>query len=103
MTCHTCSNQARKHGKDRKGHQRYRCESCNKTFIESYERPLDDMRIPFEKAIFALNCLVEGCSIRSTEIYTHVAPADLKEAHRRHHPRATMDKRRAQQIEWRPS
>jgi transposase-like protein len=70
MTCHNCQNAAQKHGKDRKGHQRYRCETCNKTFLESYDRPLDEMRIPIDKAVFALNCIVEGCSIRTTERLT---------------------------------
>jgi integrase/recombinase XerD len=41
--------------------------------------------------------------LNTTQLYTQVLPLDLKEAHRRAHPRGRMDKRQAQQIEWSPS
>src|SRR5207249_6342251 len=50
--------------------QRYRCLQCGKTFSDEQRKPLDEMRIPMEKAVFALNCLVEGCSVRSTKRLT---------------------------------
>lgn len=67
MKCQACGSETKKFGKDRKGHQRYQCLSCKKTFIEVYERPLGEMRLPVEKALSVLRLLVEGCSIRSAE------------------------------------
>ena len=72
MNCQACGSETKKHGKDRDGHQRYRCLSCKKTFIEAYDRPLGDMRLPIEKALSVMQHLVEGCSIRSTERITGV-------------------------------
>ncbi len=72
MTCHNCQKEARKHGKDRKGNQRYRCESCSKTFQEPREKPLEGMYLPLDKAENVLQLLLEGCSIRSTERITDV-------------------------------
>lgn len=72
MNCQNCNGRTKKFGKDRKGHQRYRCLSCNATFIEPYERPLGEMRLPWEKALSVIQHLVEGCSIRSTERITGV-------------------------------
>lgn len=60
----------RKHGKDRNGNQRFRCRACGKTTVETVDRPLGAMRIPMEKASFALRMLLEGMSIRSTERLT---------------------------------
>ena len=72
MKCQACGSETKKFGKDRNGHQRYRCLSCKKTFIEAYERPLGEMRLPMEKALSVLKLLVEGCSIRSAERITGV-------------------------------
>lgn len=75
MNCqneHCQSPLIKKHGKDRVGHQRFRCTVCGKTFIESYDRPLGDMRLPMDKALLVLKLLVEGNSIRSTERITGV-------------------------------
>lgn len=72
MTCPTCNAQTKKFGKDRNGLQRYRCLSCEKTFLEPHKRPLDDMRLPIDKAVSVIQHLVEGCSIRSTERITGV-------------------------------
>ena len=49
MTCHNCRTSCSKHGKDRKGNQRWRCRQCAHTFTESPESLLDDMRLPFDK------------------------------------------------------
>jgi len=70
MVCHNCQVEAKKHGKDRKGNQRFRCESCAKTFSDRPERPLGNMYLPLEKAVAVLKLLVEGCSIRSVERIT---------------------------------
>ncbi|HXA68094.1 MAG TPA: hypothetical protein VNV82_23230 [Bryobacteraceae bacterium] len=72
MTCHSCRTQCQKHGKDRKGHQRYKCQQCSKTFLEPREKPLDGMYLPMEKAETILKMLVEGISIRSIERLTNV-------------------------------
>jgi transposase-like protein/IS1 family transposase len=72
MTCHSCRIQCQKHGKDRKGHQRYKCQQCSKTFLEPREKPLDGMYLPMEKAETILKMLVEGVSIRSIERLTDV-------------------------------
>jgi len=72
MTCHNCRIECKRFGKDRKGNQRYRCNQCSKTFQEHQEKPLDDMRLPVEKAVLVLKLLVEGTSIRSVERITGV-------------------------------
>ena len=73
MVCYNCKTEARKHGKDRKGNQRYYCGSCSKSFVEPTEKPLDNMYLPIEKAVQCLNLLLEGCSLRSTERISGVA------------------------------
>ena len=79
MVCHNCQIEAKKHGKDRKGNQRYRCHTCSKTFIESIEKPLDGMYLPLDKAEQCLKLLVEGCSLRTVERITDVSlPTILK-------------------------
>lgn len=72
MTCHNCSAECKRFGKDRKGHQRHRCRQCGKTFTEPYERPLEEMRLPFDKALLCLQLLLEGNSVRSIERITQV-------------------------------
>lgn len=72
MTCHNCQIIAVKIGKDRKGNQRFRCNTCRKTFQDQQDKPLDNMRLPMEKALLCLRLLVEGNSIRSTERITGV-------------------------------
>lgn len=72
MTCHNCRTQCKKFGKDRKGLQRYRCRQCSKTYLEPYERPLDEMRLPLDKALMCLQLMLEGMSVRSTQRVTGV-------------------------------
>jgi transposase-like protein/IS1 family transposase len=66
MQCPTCQNEARKFGKDRLGNQRYQCLTCRKTFSDVAAKPLDEMRLPLDKALFVLKLLTEGMSIRAT-------------------------------------
>lgn len=51
--------------------QRYRCVSCNATFSDAKPASaLGTMRISIDVAVRVLQCLLEGCSIRSTERLT---------------------------------
>src|SRR4051794_24671221 len=72
MTCHNCKSICKKSGKHRNGLQRFRCNQCKRTFTEEHQKPLEDMRLPMEKAMLCLKLLVEGNSIRSTERITGV-------------------------------
>jgi len=73
MNCPTCkSDKTKKFGKDRHGAQRYRCTACDKTFQEPKIKKLDDMRLTEGKALRVLACLIEGCSVRTTERLTGV-------------------------------
>jgi IS1 family transposase/transposase-like protein len=75
MTCvkcqHTTVKKFGRYGRQRV--QRYRCLSCKTTFSDPKpESPLGDMRIDTEDGLKALHCLLEGCSIRSTERLTEI-------------------------------
>ena len=70
MTCTKCQHETCKRfgyfGKRRI--QRWRCNSCQTTFAEPQpQSPLGAMRTSADAAERALHCLLEGCSIRSTE------------------------------------
>jgi transposase-like protein/IS1 family transposase len=73
MTCIRCQHQTCKRfgyfGKRRI--QRWRRNSCSATFGEPQPKsPLGTMRTSTDAAAKALHCLLEGCSIRSTERLT---------------------------------
>jgi len=55
----------KKHGRDRRGNQQYRCTVCGKTWTEADPKPLGDMRIPMDRAVMCLRMLLEGNSVRS--------------------------------------
>ncbi|QDU31791.1 IS1 transposase [Anatilimnocola aggregata] len=61
-----------KHGKDRKGNQRWKCCRCNVTVVREMERPLGNMRLEMDKAVAVLKMLLEGMSIRACERITGV-------------------------------
>lgn len=67
MTCETCNLACQRFGKHRNGLRRFRCSGCKKTYTEAHKRVLDTMYISQEKAVLALQLLLEGNSIRSTE------------------------------------
>lgn len=73
MQCPTCQSEARRFGRDRYGNQRYQCQVCRKTFSDRPDRPLDEMRLPLDKALFCLQLLTEGNSIRATTRISGVA------------------------------
>jgi IS1 family transposase/transposase-like protein len=51
--------------------QRYRCLTCGATLSDPKpQSPLGTMRVDIDTAVKALQCLLEGCSIRSTERLT---------------------------------
>ena len=68
MTCPCCLEIAKKFGKDRKGNQRYRCCSCGKMFTDQKPKLIGEMRIDIERAEMCLRMLLEGNSVRSTEL-----------------------------------
>ena len=73
MTCLRCQRQTCKRfgyfGKHRI--QRWRCNSCKSTFCEPHTKLTRDMMLSKPDAVIrAIQCLVEGCSIRSTERLT---------------------------------
>jgi transposase-like protein/IS1 family transposase len=73
MTCTKCQHQTcNKFGYFGKRRvQRWRCASCNSTFCEPHAKlTRDTFTSKPEAAEGALHCLLEGCSIRSTERLT---------------------------------
>jgi transposase-like protein len=61
---------AQRFGKHRNGLRRFGCPICKKTFTEAHQRTLGTMYIPEDQAVLALQLLLEGNSIRSTERIT---------------------------------
>jgi transposase-like protein len=72
MTCHACSAERKRSGRHRNGLQRFKCHQCKRTFTETHQRPLDEMRLPMAKAEMILKMLCEGVSVRSIERLTEV-------------------------------
>ena len=72
MTCHNCRSQCKRFGKHRNGLQRFCCNQCHKTYTEDHERPLDEMRLPLDRAENVLRLLLEGMSVRSVERITGI-------------------------------
>lgn len=70
MTCETCNIECRRFGKHRNGLQRFRCTQCGRTYTESHERLFGAMTVPEDKALLAIQLLIEGTSIRSAERIT---------------------------------
>jgi IS1 family transposase len=59
-------------GKNRNGTQRFRCQWCRRTFSAARVRLFGAMTVDEGKALLALQLLVEGNSIRSTERITGI-------------------------------
>lgn len=77
MQCPTCQNEARKFGRDRHGNQRFQCLTCARTWTDIPALPLDEMRIPLDKALDVLGLLTEGMSIRASSRRTGVAKGTI--------------------------
>jgi len=67
MTCEDCGIECQRFGKHRNGLRRFRCPKCKRTYTEPHARTLDSMYISWDKALLAVQLLLEGNSIRSTE------------------------------------
>jgi transposase-like protein/IS1 family transposase len=67
MTCADCKVECQRFGKHRNGLRRFRCPNCKRTFTEPHTRTLGEMYISWDKALLAVQLLIEGNSIRSTE------------------------------------
>lgn len=70
MTCEACKLVCHRIGKHRNGLLRFRCPQCKRTYTEPHTRTLDSMYIAQEKAALALQLLIEGNSLRSTQRIT---------------------------------
>ncbi len=70
MNCQACNVECRKFGKHRNGLQRFRCPLCGKTYTEEHERLFAPMTVPEDKALLAIQLLIEGTSVRTVERIT---------------------------------
>jgi transposase-like protein/IS1 family transposase len=70
MTCGACNVHCQRFGKHRNGLRRFRCPQCKRTYTENHQRTLGTMYISEDRAVLALQLLLEGNSIRSTERIT---------------------------------
>jgi transposase-like protein/IS1 family transposase len=70
MSCPTCGTECQRFGTHRNGLRRFRCAACRKTYTESHAKLLGNMTVPMDKALLALQLLIEGTSVRSTERIT---------------------------------
>ena len=70
MNCQECNIGCKKFGKHRNGLQRFRCPQCGKTYTEDHARLFAPMIVPEDKALLAIQLLIEGTSIRSVERIT---------------------------------
>ena len=70
MTCGVCRVGCQRFGKHRNGSRRFRCPQCKRTYTEPHQRILDSTYIPADRIVLALQLLLEGNSIRSTERIT---------------------------------
>lgn len=70
MICEVCNFTCQRFGTHRNGLRRFRCLNCKKTYTESHERTLGTMYVSADRAALAVQLLIEGNSIRSTERIT---------------------------------
>jgi transposase-like protein/IS1 family transposase len=70
LACEACNVDCQRFGKHRNGLRRFRCPNCKRTYTEAHERTLGTMYVPADRAALAVQLLIEGNSIRSTERIT---------------------------------
>ena len=58
--------------------QRYRCNSCGKTFSDIPYRPLGRLKTPLKKSTRIINLLVEGMGVRATARITKTHPNTIQ-------------------------
>jgi transposase-like protein/IS1 family transposase len=71
-SCESCGHKCQRFGKHRNGLQRFRCAPCKRTYTQASERMFGSMTVAEDKALLALQLLLEGNSIRSTERITGI-------------------------------
>jgi len=67
MTCESCEVTCQLFGFHRNGLRRFRCPKCRKTFTEAHKSALEGSYLPQERIVLAMQLLIEGNSLRSTE------------------------------------
>src|SRR3954468_20066626 len=67
MLCPNCGRPCRRFGKNRSGSQRYRCDSCRRTYTDPATLDTDRRYLSGEKTVMVLRMILEGNSVRSTE------------------------------------
>ncbi len=72
MTCQECGADCQRFGRHRNNLRRFRCPKCHKTYTEGHQRTLGTMYVSQDRAVMALQLLLEGNSIRSTERITRM-------------------------------
>jgi transposase-like protein/IS1 family transposase len=72
MECPICHGQTRRFGRNRNGSQRYRCDTCRRTFTPADPLIADGRRVDAARMNLAIRMLLEGNSIRSTERLTGI-------------------------------
>ena len=66
MTCHSCRIDCQRFGKHRNGLQRFRCNSCGKTYTEPHEHETSAQgKLSTDTGLLAIRLICEGSSIRS--------------------------------------
>src|ERR1022692_4190656 len=65
MNCKECSTKCRKFGKHRNGLQRFHCLQCGRTYTEDHARLFGAMIVPEDKALLAIQLLIEATTIPS--------------------------------------
>jgi transposase-like protein/IS1 family transposase len=70
MNCQACNIKCRKYGKHPNGLQRFKCPVCRKNYTEDHTRLFGSMIVAEDKALLAIQLLLEGTSIRSAERIT---------------------------------
>jgi IS1 family transposase/transposase-like protein len=70
MTCGVCNISCQRFGKHRNGLRRFRCPQCKRTYTEAHQHILDSTYVSGDRIVLALQLLLEGNSIRSTERIT---------------------------------
>lgn len=72
MKCVACDRECQKFGKHRNGLRRFRCPICHKTYTEEHERLFAPMIVAEDKALLAIQLLIEGTSVRTVERITQM-------------------------------